>query len=304
MHHQMDTGKKEIALVLSSGGARGIAHIGVIEGLEAAGFKVHAVAGCSMGAVVGGLYAAGKLKELKEWLCDLDKMDVFKLFDFTISSKGFIKGEKVFNELRSMLDDCNIEDLLLPYSAVAVDIRSDEEVVFSKGSLFEAMRASAAIPSIVTPVKTKNGLLVDGGVLNPIPLDLVNRKEGDLLVGVDVNARGPYTPPEVVKEKQREQKQQEKDYRYKVKKFMDNMWELWPGDDKENEKEFGLLDLVTKSMDLMQDKLSDVKVDLYPPDLLVKIPRAASGTFEFYRAAELVEIGRMAFEKAHKEWQP
>lgn len=299
----MDTGKKEIALVLSSGGARGIAHIGVIEGLEAEGFQVHAVAGCSMGAVVGGLYAAGKLKELKDWLCDLDKIDVFKLFDFTISSKGFIKGEKVFNELRSMLDDCNIEDLRLPYAAVAVDLRSDEEVVFSKGSLYEAMRASAAIPSIVTPVKTKNGLLVDGGVLNPIPLDLVKRKEGDLLVAVDVNARGPYHAPKLVKEKQREQEKQQNDYRYKVKKFMDKMWELWPGDDKENEKEFGLLDLVTKSMDLMQDKLSDVKVDLHPPDLLVKIPRAASGTFEFYRAAELVEIGRTAFEKAYKEWK-
>ena len=293
---------KEVALVLSSGGARGIAHIGVIEGLQEAGYRVHAIAGCSMGAVVGGMHASGKLQELKEWFCELDRLDVFKLFDFTISSKGLIKGEKVFNELRAMLEDCDIKDLPIPFAAVAVDIRSDEEVVFDQGSLYAAMRASASIPSIVTPVESQNRLLVDGGVLNPVPLDLVRRKKGDLLVAVDVNARGTYKAPPAVLQRRKEQARTRGDYRVKVKEFMDKLWALWPGDDQENEKELGMMDIVTKSMDLMQDKLSDVKIDRYPPDILIKIPRSAAGTFEFYRAEEIIEIGRLAFEKAHKEW--
>lgn len=294
---------KEVALVLSSGGARGIAHIGVIEGLLDHGYHIHAVAGCSMGAVVGGVYAAGKLPEFKKWLTELDKLDVFKLFDFTISSKGFIKGEKVFQELKAFLEESDIKDLSIPYTAVAVNILKDEEVIFREGNLFQAMRASAAIPSIVTPLRSGNKLMVDGGVLNPIPLDLVARKKGDLLVGVDVNSKGPYKPGKRLDRKKEELEKQQLDYRLKVKDFMDKLWALWPGDDKENEKEFGLLDLITKSMDLMQDKLSDTKMDLYPPDITVRIPRAACGTFEFYRAAELIEMGREAFEEAHKQWK-
>jgi NTE family protein len=228
---------KGVALVLSSGGARGIAHIGVIEALLDKGFHIQSIAGCSMGAVVGGVYAAGKLPEFKEWICDLDKVDLFKLFDFTLSSQGFIKGEKVFKELEKFVSDCNIEDLPIPFCAVAVDINKEKEVVFKKGSLFEAMRASAAIPSIITPAIIGNVELVDGGVLNPMPLGLVYRKDGDMLVAVDVNARGKYHWPEAIKTKE---PLSENDYTAKLEAFANKLRSLWGRNETKKDKKIEL----------------------------------------------------------------
>lgn len=289
--------KKNVALVLSSGGARGVAHIGVIEALEELGYNIHMIAGCSMGAVVGGIYAAGKLPEFKEWLCNLDKVDLFKLFDFTLSSQGFVKGEKVFKELRNFIEDCNIEDLKIPFVCVAVDILGDEEVVFDKGSLFDAMRASASIPSIVTPVRMNGQILIDGGVLNPIPLNQIKRIEDDLLVVVDVNGKVKFEKKEVKKKKK-----EEKEYQNKVEEFAQKLWSLWPKSQVEEEKKFGILELVTKSLDLMQDKLSDIILDKHQPDILVTVPRNAAGTFEFYKSAELIDFGKKLFLKNHEEW--
>ncbi len=288
---------KKVALVLSSGGARGVAHIGVIEALEELGYEIHSIAGCSIGAVVGGLYASGKLPEFKEWLCNLDKVDLFKLFDFTLSRQGFVKGEKVFKELKNIVDDCNIEDLKIPFVCVAVDILADEEVVFDKGSLFDAMRASAAIPSIVTPMKIKTRLMVDGGVLNPIPVNLVNRISDDILVAVDVNGKVKVESKDLNKKKK-----EEKEYQNKVEAFAQKLWSLWPKSQAEEEKKFGILELVTKSLDLMQDKLSDIILAKNPPDILVTVPRNASGTFEFYKSAELIDLGKQLFLKNHEEW--
>jgi NTE family protein len=288
---------KKVALVLSSGGARGVAHIGVIEALEELGYDIHAIAGCSIGAVVGGIYAAGKLPEFKEWLCNLDKVDLFKLFDFTLSSQGFVKGEKVFKELRNFIDDYEIEDLRIPFVCVAVDILTDEEVVFEKGSLFDAMRASAAIPSIVTPVRFGNRIMVDGGVLNPIPLNLIKRMNDDVLVCVDVNGKVK-AQKNVSKRKPKE----EKEYQNKVEEFAQKLWALWPKSQEEEEKKFGILELVTKSLDLMQDKLSDIILEKHQPDILVTVPRNTAGTFEFYKSADLIDFGKKLFLKNHEEW--
>jgi NTE family protein len=115
---------KTVSLVLSSGGARGLAHIGVIEALEEHGFKINAIAGCSMGAMIAGVYAKGNLKEFKTWICNLDRIDVFSLMDFTLSSRGFIKGEKVFNVIQALIGDTNIESLPIPFLCNAVDISS------------------------------------------------------------------------------------------------------------------------------------------------------------------------------------
>ena len=184
--------KKTVSLVLSSGGARGIAHIGVIEELENRGYTIGSVSGTSMGALVGGIYAAGGLKLLKEWMLTLDRLEVFSLVDFTLTRSGMVKGEKVLKEMRKLIPDKNIEDFSISYTAIATDIINDKEVVFDKGSLYNAIRASISIPTVFTPFEHQGVKMVDGGVINPIPLNRVKRSENDLVVAVDVNARIPF----------------------------------------------------------------------------------------------------------------
>ena len=187
--------KQKVALVLSGGGARGLAHIGVIEELEKHDFEIVSITGASMGAVVGGVYALGKLEAFKKWMFTLDRMKVFNLVDFTFSSQGLIKGDKVFKRMKEFIADENIENLKIPFAAVAVDLINKKEVVFNQGSMYEALRASVAIPTVLTPVKTENELLVDGGVLNNIPIQHIKRTSNDLLVVVDVNAAIPFEKP-------------------------------------------------------------------------------------------------------------
>jgi len=163
--------KKNVALVLSSGGARGLAHIGAIEELERRGYCITSIAGCSMGALIGAMYAAGKLAEVKEWMVQLDKKKILSLVDFSFSLNHLVKGEKVMDALKEIVPDVNIEDLPIPYAAVATDWNSGKEVVFKKGSLYEAVRSSISIPLFFNPVRKGEMLLVDGGLVNGLPLN-------------------------------------------------------------------------------------------------------------------------------------
>jgi NTE family protein len=286
--------KKPVSLVLASGGARGMAHIGVIEELERQNFEITSIAGCSFGAVVGGVYAAGKLQEFKEWLLNLDKIDVFRLMDFTLSTHGFIKGNRVFSEIRSFFDNMNIEDLSIPFATVAVDIHKRTEVVFKKGSLFDAVRASVAIPSILEPYKINETEFIDGGVLNPIPLDLVERRNNDLLVAVDLNANIPFEPK---KKLDKEEKKKEQNFLLKKLEFTQRWDKLFPKDKTEKEK-YGHVSLLSRSYDMMQQKITDLMLEKYPPDVLVRISKYASSTFDFFKAAEVIELGKKAFNQA------
>ena len=174
--------------MLGSGGARGYAHIGVIEELEAHGFAIRSIAGSSMGALVGGVYAAGKLQAYSDWVRPLQRFDVLRLLDWTISGGGFIKGDRIIAALKKLIGDINIEDLPIPYTAVAVDLDVQREVWFSHGSLFDAIRASIAIPTIFRPYRYQGRLLVDGGLLNPLPVSPTLRDLTDATIAVDVNA--------------------------------------------------------------------------------------------------------------------
>ncbi len=290
----MEEGKK-VSLVLSSGGARGVAHIGVIEALESNGYEIESISGSSMGAVVGGVYAAGKLPAFKEWISDLDKIDVFKLMDFTFSTQGFVRGDKVFNEMKKFMGDINIEDLQIPFRAVATDLKRKEEVIFSKGDLFTALRASAAIPSVVKPSQIGDRFLVDGGVINPIPVRHVVRSGNDLLVISDVNANVPCLPAQKTMEDQR-----------KLSPWMERWNSLLPrGTEKEvRQKSPTLFDLIASSIDLMQDRISDFMVEQAQPDILVKISRDTCNTFEFYRAPHLIQCGYKECQNALNEFHP
>lgn len=183
----MEQNKKNVALVLSSGGPRGFAYIGAIEALHQHGYTITSVAGTSIGSLVGGIYAAGKLAEFKEWLYSLDAWEVFSLMDLSIGKNHFVKGEKVIEAMMQIVPNVNIEDLPIPYRAVATDLYTGREVVFDRGPLFSAIRASISIPSLFRPVRYGLTTLIDGAIANCLPLNRVPRTEGDMLVAFDVN---------------------------------------------------------------------------------------------------------------------
>jgi NTE family protein len=280
--------KKNVSLVLSGGGARGIAHIGVIEELEKRDFKIKSISGTSMGALVGGIYAVGRLQEFKNWLYTLDKIDVFKLIDFTLSSQGLIKGDRVFNRMKEFIPDMNIEDLEIHYVATATDIINNKEVVFNHGSIYEAIRASVAIPTVITPVKKDNTLLVDGGVMNSLPINHVKRTGEDLLIVVYVNADIPVNKP-VISQKEKDKKQSI--YLKKLKQFQDQLHLIHP---KNKSEKLGYFDLINKSISLLTYHIAELSLEKYPPDILIKVSHNACGIFDFYKAEEMVEIGRYA----------
>ena len=294
--------KKTIALVLSSGGARGLAHIGVIDELVDRGYEITSIAGSSMGAFVGGLYATGNLDKFREWVINLDKLNVFSLVDFTLSSQGFIRGERIFDKMRKlkMIPQVNIEDLAINYTAVAADIINNNEVLFTQGDLFKAIRASISIPNVFTPIENDGGLMVDGGVLNPIPLNRIHRNDNDLLIAVDLNSLVPYNKPNLPKKK----KKVEVVHSQKVTMLIKKWDELFSNHHevitktKDKEMKLGYFDILTRSIQLMQSKLSQQTIETYPPDVLVNISKYACSVFEFYKGEEMIAYGREACKKA------
>lgn len=287
---------KNVRLVLGSGSARGMAHIGVIEELEKEGYTIKEVVGCSMGAMVGGIYAAGCLPQFKEWLLQLKRLDVFRLFDFTFSAQGLIKGERVFLAIEELIGDQQIESFRIPYTAVAVDVLNREEIYYRSGSLFKALRASIAIPTLFTPVPDGGALLVDGGVLNPLPLNLVSKEEGDIVVAVNLNGKplSSASQPVVIENKEKTP------YLKMLEAFR---IQILKTDNKTVEKAayMGFFDLLNTSYELTQDKVAELMVHIHQPDIMVTVSRDCCGVFEYYRAEELIEEGRRAFHKAREQ---
>lgn len=289
--------KKKVSLVLSGGGARGIAHIGVIEELEKQGFEIFSISGTSIGALVGGVYSLGKMDEYKEWLFTLDKLKTFNLIDFTLGKEGFIKGDKVFKKMKNFIPDANIEDLKISFTAVAADIIKKEEVVFTKGSVYDAIRASVAIPTVFTPVKTANKLLVDGGVLNNIPINHAKRIPDDILIVVNVNANIPlYKPSLSKKEKEAEQSV----YMKKIKDFYSHLQKINPLSHSES---IGYFNLISKTIGLMTYHMDQMTLKQHSMDMLINISHDSCNTFDFYKAEEMVEIGRHAAIKSIEEYK-
>ncbi|EUB72505.1 Patatin [Pseudomonas sp. GM41(2012)] len=329
--------KKRVALVLGSGGARGYAHIGVIEEIERRGYDIACIAGCSMGAVVGGIYAAGKLNDYRNWIESLDYLDVLRLVDVSFRL-GAIRGEKVFGQIRKIVGEINIEDLRIPYTAVATDLTNQQEIWFQEGCLHQAMRASAAIPSLFTPVMQGNRMLVDGGILNPLPIVPVVSSHCDLIIAVNLNSTNQrhYQLPVIQRPaafKTRfdslisslgsklpfRRKQAEQLLRLEKEALMAEAAEINPwiesaepeaqqpaaaperaGAPKSATGSFiidnvgpaSLLDLINQSFEVMQTSLAQYKIAGYPPDILINVPKRVCRFFEFYKAPELIALGR------------
>jgi len=288
---------KQVSLVLSGGGARGLAHIGVIEELERQGYEIVALGGTSMGSLIAGIYALGELDTLKEWFFSLDRQRVLSLVDFTWHKQGLVKGDKVISTIQEMIPDKDIEELSIPYVAVAADVKNRKEVVFRSGSLYQAIRASIAIPTVLTPVPTEEGLLVDGGVLNNIPTNHVEKPKGAMTIAVNVNAQIPAPPIPFTKEEKPEKRSL---YEQKLEEFLTYLSER--GDEEEEEKEeLGYFDLINKVIELSTQWMADLSLELYPPDILIEVSEKSGSIFDFFKAEEFVEIGRQATQKVLEE---
>lgn len=295
---------QNVALVLSSGGARGIVHIGVIEELTKSGYTITSVSGASMGALVGGMLAKGSLPEFTEWLLAFTKMDMIKFMDLTIGHGGLIKGEKLMKVLEDHVGDVKIEDLAIPFSCVAADLIGHKEFVFNKGSLLQAIRASSSIPTVFLPVSLDGMMLVDGGVLNPLPLDLVKRNDGDILIAVNVNANIPYESPV-----QKPEHADLEKYYGKMRATLNEKWagvidhyiEKYMNGKTPKPKPANMFDIISESIILAQNKAAGIYIEKYKPDVLVETSVDAASTFDFYKSEELIEAGRVACRKALDE---
>lgn len=292
--------KKKVHLVLGSGGARGVAHIAVIEELEKAGYEIIEVIGCSMGAVVGGIYAAGQLKEYKAWLTHLSRKDVFDLLDFTFTKQGFVKGEKLFAKHLEVTGSLNIEDFSIPFTAVATDMKHNEEVHFTSGDLYKALRASVSIPGFFVPVVDDGRVLVDGGVLNPLPVDLVEREEDALIVAVNLNGKA----------EARFNKKKEPDRLDEVQLWFRNLLpdsvverrkKKAKNNEDQEEESYSVVELMDSTFSFTQDRLTELMLKMYSPDKVIEIPRNICGMFEFDHAEELLKEGRKAYREVMGE---
>lgn len=277
---------KDVALVLSSGGARGLAHIGAIEELEAQGYRITSIAGCSMGALIGGVYAAGKLPEFREWMKTVDKKKMLELTDFSLSLNHIVKGTRIIKAIMEFVPDVLIEDLPIPYCAVATDWISGHEVVIDKGSLFEAIRASISLPSFYEPVRRDGMILIDGGVVNPIPMNRVKRHDGDLLVGVDVSGHD-YKAQWEKQQRQTEIQKHDKSLKAKLLDMItpDNI-------------EFNYYTLLSRTSSIMIRQNSILMAQLTKPDILIDIQMSRYGGFDYDKSERLIAIGHNKTQKA------
>ena len=301
---------RRIALALGSGGARGYAHIGVIEEIQARGWEIIGVAGTSMGAVIGGLYVGGAMESYRDWAVDLGKRDVLRLMDPGLGGAGVMRASKVMSKVKQHLGDLQIEDARIPYTAVAVDLVTQREVWFTSGPMIDAMRASMAMPTVFTPVAKDGMVLADGGLLNPVPVVALADVHADAIIAVNLSGPSVTTPSG----------RDEALGGTKIPKVkfpnMPHMIEpalraLVPGfgrgdgdaPDKHHVLRMNTLDVVDRSLNLMQEAIRRYRLAGYPPDVLVNVPLDACGTLDFHRAKDMIEVGRERAIRAFDAWE-
>jgi NTE family protein len=284
---------KTVSLILGSGGARGLAHIGVIHWLDENGYLIRSISGCSMGALIGGVYAAGKLDVFTGWVRAITTADMLKLLDISFGSSGMVKGEKIINTLKDLVGDQLIEDLPITYTAVASDIINEKEIWLNKGPLFDAIRASISLPFFFTPANYHGVELLDGGILNPVPI--APAFSDSTAIKLAVNLGGPVDKRITAANHKEQQAQAEPDLMDKISRFIDT---IQGADDESKNGTLGMLDIADQSFDAMQGAIARQKLAAYPPDVIIELPRNLCGTLEFDRAEEMIEIGySMAAEK-------
>ena len=325
--------RTRVALALGSGGARGYAHIGVIQVLEERGYDIVTIAGSSMGALVGGLYAAGALDRYVAWATSLSQLDVIRLLDPSITAAGAIKAEKVFVKVRELLDGINIEDMSIPFTVVVADLMAGKEVWFQRGPADLAIRASIAIPTVITPVMINGRLLADGGLLNPVPIAPLSAARCDATIAVSLGGERTESTGSPLSESASIQPVEEWGDRFRrvasnwldrdsiravTSRFERARDRLRPGDGAEDDVDefeaqvapppelvsealpsgLGKGDVLTQTMEVMQSMLIRYRLASYPPDVLIEVSKGACRTLDFHRAQEMIDLGRELAEKA------
>ena len=325
--------KKDVALVLSSGGPRGFAYIGAIEELLSRDYNITSVAGTSIGSLIGGIFAAGRLPQIKDWLYTLDAWKVFTLMDLSISKNHLVKGDRVIEAIKEIVPDVQIEDLRIPFKAIATDLYTGEEVIFDEGDLFDAIRASISIPSLFRTVKYGYRTLIDGGIVNAIPLNRVDRNGHDILVAFDVNdvdvegIRGMLIEEARSREELLEhQKQMDEQTRSVMASIMKNGnmtfkdkvrlagqqgFKVLSDKISSDARRVETIDIgdnyysiLSRTFSLMNHVNSEHSISMNKPDVLVKMPFDAYGEISDYaKASEIAEIGRELMKKALDKYE-
>ncbi|MDA0154753.1 patatin-like phospholipase family protein [Vibrio sp. Makdt] len=276
---------KTISLVLGSGGARGLVHVGVIRWLIEHGYQIKSISGCSIGALIGGVYAAGKLDEFEEWITSIDQSDMTMLLDFSWQSSGMFKGDKIIDSLRQLIGEIAIEELPIPYTAVAANVAEEKEVWLKSGSLFDAIRASISLPLFFTPHVINGEELIDGGVLNPVPIAPTFGDNTDVTLAVNLGGE-----PEILKQEVTPLPlpTKESNLHDKVAHFIDNL-----GNNVKSKMSFNFAayDIANQAFDAMQSTIARQKLAAYPADITLEVPRNACGTLEFERSKEMIDRG-------------
>jgi len=276
---------KTVSLVLGSGGARGLAHIGIIHWLEENDYKIHSIAGSSIGALVGGIYAAGKLNEFEQWVRSITKVDIVTLLDLSWEKSGLVRGDKIINTLINLVGDRLIENLPISYTAIAADIKGQKEIWIKSGRLFDAIRASIAIPLFFTPFKHKGVVLVDGGVLNPVPIAPTCGDETHMTIAV--NLAGSAESPEKLSAVRAAPTFSSSSFHEKINRFINRLQQSVTS----RARDWGAYNIAILAFEAMQNTIARQKLAAYPPDLVIEIPRNACQTLEFDRAPEMIELG-------------
>lgn len=282
-----------VALALGAGGARGLAQIGVIEALQARGMNIVTIAGTSSGALVGGACAAGKLAELRDWMLGTSRSNMLRLLDPGFGRPALFTGDRLVRALRDVVGEPRIEDLPIDFTAVAVDLVRQREVWLRRGDLWDAVRASFAIPGIFTPFEVHGRELVDGGLLAPLPITATRLSDAHRLIAVDMHGwpKAPAGNPA------RDADEEGKGAPGIVGRWIERNF----GDDEDHPRRdhrFGLTEVMSRALDTMQAQIARVQMAMDPPELLIRIPRDACQFYEFWRGRELIEIGRREADKA------
>ena len=305
---------KRVALVLGSGGARGLAHIGAIEALEERGYTITSIAGCSMGSIIAGMYAAGQLKEAKEWFLQVDKQLILRMMDINLlSGNSIVKGQRIIEELKKVVPDRPMEQLNIPCTIVASDLVNTDEVLFRSGSLFEAVRASISIPLFFSPVQRNQQLLIDGGIMDPLPLSSVERTEGDILVAMNISGKdkipleNEMPEPIDVEGKMAElhargisvPESWEQQLRILARRI-DQARVQRAKDIKRNINFFSLLNRMN-DMQIQQNTI--LTLQLTPPDVHAVMRQYAYNTFDFDKAEEIIAEGKRIMNEALNQYE-
>ncbi len=285
------TRKPRVGLALGGGSARGWAHVGVIRALEEAGIHPDLVCGTSVGALVGAAYAAGELDRFEQWLLTMGVSDVLSFMDISLSG-GVLKGDRLMEFFRRNFVDRPIEELSLPFAAVATSLRTGAEVWLREGSTVEAVRASIALPVLFTPVLRDGMTLVDGGLVNPVPVSLARAMGAELVIAVDLNSDmlNPHTPVELTPEAPDSQ------IGGWIHKLHKNLDDLMPASSADTPKFPSMLDIMGSSINIMQVRITRSRMAGEPPDIIIAPRLAHFGLFDFHRSKEAIGEGKRSVQ--------